>query len=123
MKDLVLAVQMNSKKIRDPQINLDPDMQLEDSERADIVSILETPGWFAVRKLMEIEIRKFDLALKNADPADQKDVLAKHVLSKAASMFYAQIINRLNTEQDQFFSAAPPDTVLPSVTDALFVED
>lgn len=115
---LALVEQMN-KPLSNPMVNLDPEAQLDDAERAAAVSILDMPGWFAVRKLMEIEIKRFDLALKNADPADREDVLAKHVIAKAASQFYVQIIDRLNTERELFLSATTPEGILPSVTDAI----
>ena len=101
---------------------IDPETELDQAERAAVVSILDTQGWEVFRKLMEIQIARFDLALKNADPADAKDVLAKHSISKAASQFYVQIIDRLNTERDILYNAPTLNEILPSVTDALIEE-
>lgn len=98
---------------------IDPETQLDEAERASVVSILDLPGFHALQKLMLIEIAKFDLALKNADPADNKKVLAAHVIAKAASQFYTQIIDRLNGERDYFRGSHNQPKVQPSGTDEL----
>lgn len=105
------------KTIRDPLVNLDPDQQLDDAERADLISLIDQNGFFVLRKLMEIEIKRFDLALKNAEKPEE--VIVKHSLAKAASQFYTQLIDRLNQERESFLNAKSLPEILPSITDAI----
>lgn len=103
----------------DPKLTKDPNEGLDFTERAALVSILDMPGWFALQKLMLLEIHRFDLALKNADAANEKSVLAAHVISKAASQFYVQIISRLNKEREMFQGAYVENEILPSIADQI----
>lgn len=108
------------KQPRSNPMPIDPETELTDAERGSLVAILDSPGWQVFRKVMEIQIARFDLDVKNASKAE--DVIFKHSISKAASQFYVQIIDRLNIERELLFSAITPDQILPSVTDAL-IED
>lgn len=104
---------------RDPIVaglSIDPETRLDDAERGALISILDTDGFTVLRKLMLVEIARFDLALKNAERAE--DVIIKHNIAKAASQFYVQLIDRLNKERELVYVGDGPQ-IFPSVTDAI----
>jgi hypothetical protein len=101
---------------------IDPEQDLNEAERAALASYVQTPGFHAWHKLMQIECAKFDLALKNTNPADRESVLAAHVMSKAASQFFAGLLNRVNEEVSFFLKRHEAPQVLDSPTDQIFEE-
>jgi len=103
---------------------IDPELQLNQSERASLVAYLRTEGFAALQKLCVLQIAEFDLALKNTDPSEEKKVLAAHVISKAASQFYAGLINRINEEDAYFRAEQPQKTTVEkhAITDILTEE-
>jgi hypothetical protein len=101
---------------------IDPEQDLNEAERAALASYVQTPGFKALHKVMQIECAKFDLALKNTSPAEKEQVLAAHVMSKAASQFFAGLINRVNEEVEFFLKRNEAPRVLDSPTDQIFEE-
>lgn len=101
---------------------IDPEQDLNEAERAALASYVQTPGFQALHKLMQIECAKFDLALKNTNPAEKEKVLAAHVMSKVASQFFAGLINRVNEEVTFFLKRNESPQVLDSPTDQILEE-
>jgi hypothetical protein len=101
---------------------IDPEQELNEAERAALASYVQTLGFRALHKLMQIECAKFDLVLKNTSPADREKVLAAHVMSKAASQFFAGLINRVNEEATFFLKRNEAPQVLDSPTDHILEE-
>lgn len=95
-------------------------MELTAAERVELISTTQTEGFKVVLKLMEAECDTFRVLLDNADPANEKDVLAKHILRKAAAMFVTQVIQRINQEIAVF--APKPGTVFEDITESLIEE-
>lgn len=76
---------------------IDPELQLDDTERAYLaMMVANIPAFGALTKIFEAEIEKFKVALINAQKPE--DVITQHNLAKAASQFYVQVINRINQE-------------------------
>jgi hypothetical protein len=92
------------------QIN--PDLELEQAERAELAQMTLMPGYKVLHKLMRSQVDQFIVAMINADPAEPEDVLAKQVTMKAAAQFYQGITNRVNHETT-LYTHAPRETDKP----------
>jgi len=78
-------------------------VELNHAERGQLCAILAMPGWKVLQhKIMEPEVRKFELALINTDVADRKRVLANHVVAKTAAQVIYGIIQRINGELELY---------------------
>jgi hypothetical protein len=99
-----------------------PEEELDDAERSALASYVQSPGFKALHKLMQVECMKFDLKLKNTNPAEKEEVLAAHMMSKVASQFFAGLINRVNEEVTFFLKRSEAPQVLDSPTDQIFEE-
>lgn len=77
---------------------IDIDITLTDAERAILGSHVKTQAFDIIQKLMEDQVRKFNLQLVNTPVSERVKVLANHALAKAASQFYAGLMERLETE-------------------------
>lgn len=66
------------------------------------------PGFKVFQMICRSEIDKFNVALINARPSEVKEVLAAHLLVKAAAQFYAGITDRINEEIVQYTGTAGP---------------
>lgn len=75
-----------------------PDYQLERVEQAALASVVPTDGFRVIHRIMKSEVDKFVVRMINTDPANEKTVIAAHLLSKAAAQFYQGVINRINEE-------------------------
>lgn len=88
---------------------IDPEYQLDDQERAYVAMLKsDTPAFAALTKIFESEIAKFHVSLINSKT--DEEVLTNHKLEKAASQFYVQVLNRINSEIEQHYNT-------PRVTD------
>jgi hypothetical protein len=77
---------------------LDVEFTLEPSERGILASSVKQQGFDLLQKLMEDQVRKFNLKLINTNPADSDMVLANHYLAKAVAQFYAGLMERIEQE-------------------------
>jgi len=95
-------------------------MELTAAERVELISTTQTEGFKVILKLMEAECDTFRVLLDNADPDNEKDVLAKHILRKAAAMFLQGVVNSINQEVAVF--APRPGAVFEDITESLIEE-
>jgi hypothetical protein len=77
---------------------INPDVQLDHADRAQLVQLYAMEGYKVLHRLMRSEVDKFILAMINADPANPKEVLSRQRLAKAAAQFYEAITQRVNEE-------------------------
>ena len=87
-------------------VAFNPEVQLSHDARAQLAHTMATPGFILVNKIMRAEVDKFIIRLIKVDETDENAVLASHRLSKAAAMFYQLVIDRLNSEVQQFMYEA-----------------
>ena len=98
---------------------INPELQLEHGERAQLAAITAMEGYKILHRIMRSEVDKFFVALINAKPGDSKSVIASHLLAKAAAQFYQAVTNRINEEVTQY-TAAPKVSDMPvDVTEGL----
>lgn len=91
-----------------------PDVSFTQDERAQIAHTSHTPGFLHINRIMRAQVDKFVLDWINVDEDDEKKIIAKHRLSKAAAQFYQLVVSRINWEIQQFtheanVSTAPTD--------------
>ena len=86
---------------RKDDINLkgiDIEIKLNDTQRSVLAAYVKQEGFDVVQKLMEDQVRKFNLKLINTDAADADSVLANHRLAKAVAQFYVGLMDRIEEE-------------------------
>lgn len=79
----------------------DPELTLQDVERAELKACVMLRGFEQVKRLAEAECARFDVQLKNLSPeAPNYDSTLKqyHALAKAASQFWVGLVERINLE-------------------------
>ena len=91
-------------------MSIDANHELSGIERAHLSVLVTTDGFKIMQKLMEDEVKKFNLLLINASNTD--DIIAKHNLAKAAAQFYQGVIDRVNQEV-LVYHKAPKSTDKP----------
>lgn len=82
-----------------------PDIELEHNERALVAQTTATPGYKIINRIMRSEVDKFIVDLINAPEEDDKAIIAKHKLSKAAAQFYQAVVDRVNSEVHMYMAA------------------
>lgn len=80
---------------------VDPEYELTAEERAALVAYGVT-AFNVIKKIMEAEVAKFNVTLLNCKPTEHNEILAAHTMAKAAAQFCVQVINRVNTEINDF---------------------
>ena len=85
-------------QVKDELKGLEIEITLTDDERAILSSSVKQQGFDILQKLMEDQVRRFNLKLINTNPANSDEVLAAHYLAKAVAQFYAGLIQRLEHE-------------------------
>lgn len=85
-------------KVNDDLKGLDIEFQLDDADRGILSASVKQQGFDILQKLMEDQVRRFNLKLINTNPADSNQVLANHYLAKAVAQFYAGLIERIEAE-------------------------
>jgi hypothetical protein len=71
---------------------------LDSRQRQVLSAFIQQEGWDIMQKLMESEVREFNVAVANTPVSKPDDVLAKHKVAVAASQFYQGLINRVREE-------------------------
>lgn len=94
-------------------IGFNPEVNLSHDQRAQLAHTLATPGFVQVNAIMRAIVDRFVIDLINIDEDDDKAIIAKHKLSKAAAQVYQLVINRINAEVQQFMH----DSGTPSLID------
>jgi hypothetical protein len=77
-------------------MGIEADNELTGIERAHLANWLTEDSFPIVQKLMEDEIKKFNLNLINS--RKDEDVIHNHKLAAAAAAFYQGLIKRINQE-------------------------
>lgn len=77
---------------------VDPEFDLTPVERSDLAMTFNSKGWQVAHKICLAVVEEFRVDLDNANPANRDDVMAKHALSKAASVAVSKIITRIASE-------------------------
>lgn len=77
---------------------IDPDFDLTPVERSDLAMIYHSKGWQVVHKICLAVVEQFRVDLDNADHSNPKDVMAKHALSRSASVVVTQLLTRVGSE-------------------------
>jgi hypothetical protein len=77
-------------------MTIDADNELTGIERAQLATWLTDASFGIVQRLMEDQVKRFNLDLVNA--VKTEDIIQKHNLAKAAAQFYQGFINRINQE-------------------------
>ena len=77
---------------------LEVELELDNTEKSVLASFVKQHGFDIVQKVMEDQVRKFNLKLINTDPAKSDDVCANHYLAKVAAMLYVGLMQRINIE-------------------------
>ena len=104
-------------KVNDELKGLDIDFQLDETDRGILSSSVKQQGFDVLQKIMEDQVRKFNLKLINTNPADSAMVLANHYLAKAVAQFYAGLIARIEAEcQIEVYNNRNKNTVEADVT-------
>lgn len=98
------------------EVGFNPEVILSHDQRAQLAHTIATPGFVFINAIMRSEVDKFVIDLINVDENDEKGVVAKHRLSKAAAQFYQLVINRVNAEAQQFMhdSGSPSEPIDPT---------
>lgn len=71
------------------------ELALTDREHAVLASFVKQEGWDIIQKVMEDQVRQFNLKLINTGVDNPTEVLARHALAKGVTQFYAGLMNRL----------------------------
>lgn len=77
---------------------IDPDFDLTPVERSDLAMVFGSKGWQVVHKICLAIVEQFRVDLDNADPSNRNEVMAKHSLSKAASVVVDKLVQRIASE-------------------------
>jgi|ERR1039458_1800836 hypothetical protein len=85
-------------KVNDALKGLDIELNLTDDERGVLSASVKQRGFEIMQRVMEDQVRKFNFALINADPANQDSVLAAHYLAKAVAQFYTSLMEKIENE-------------------------
>jgi hypothetical protein len=85
-------------------------------ERGALAGIIRHPGFEAAKKLAVSVVEQFRVDLDNANPADTKEVIAKHALSRAAGVFYTRWMQRVHdaVERAETIPDSPANAVDPT---------
>ena len=77
---------------------IDPDFELTPIERSDLAMMFYGKGWQVAHKICLAVVEQFRVDLDNADHSNPKDVMAKHSLSRSASVVVNKLITRIASE-------------------------
>src|SRR5215475_8239863 len=93
--------------------------RLSDTERGQLIGLSKLPGFEVFKNVCEEELEEMRIELLNVSSADEKNIIAKHNMAKAATMFYARVMERITHEEGVFGSQVQEKTVQPDLTEAL----
>ena len=77
---------------------VDPELELTPVERSDLAMVYYSKGWQVVHRLCLAVVEQFRVDLDNADHSNPKDVMAKHSLSRSASVVVTKLLTRVASE-------------------------
>jgi hypothetical protein len=91
-------------------MNIEPGVELTGIERAHLSVWLSDPSFKIVQKLLEDEVKKFNISLINATTPEE--VVVRHSYAKVAAQIYLGLINRIQTEVE-FYTKSPKPSDKP----------
>ena len=94
--------------------------QLNDQDRAQLISLTQNPGFKIFQTLCENELDHLKLDTFEAKPTDTAEILARHNRAQAAYIFYQNIINQLSREVEVFTGRQTNREIGPDPTAALY---
>jgi hypothetical protein len=80
---------------------IDPELTLTEAERVELNAIASMRGFVHLKRLALAECGRFDVQLKNLEPATpnyESALRQYHALAKAASQFWAGLLQRVEME-------------------------
>lgn len=77
---------------------IDAEFEINNQERAVLISFCKQEGWDLMQKIMESEIRRYNVALINTPEENEAEVLAKHKLTKGLASWYTAVMTRIARE-------------------------
>ena len=86
------------RKVSDEIKGLQCEVTLTEKERAVLASYVKMEGFDIIQKLMEDQVRRFNLKLINTPNANKAEVLSHHGLAQSIAQFYVGLMNRIATE-------------------------
>ena len=84
-------------KVTDDMKGLEMSFTLNERDGALLASFTKTEAFEIMQRLMEQEIRLLNIRLINTPTSKSEEILANHAVAKGAGMFYAGLIQRLQT--------------------------
>lgn len=85
-------------KVADEHKGLEIDITLSEQEKAILAAYAKSEPFDIMQRLMESQVRKFNLRLINSNASDEKEILANFYRAKAVTQFYAGFMERLQNE-------------------------
>lgn len=85
-------------KRNDEAKGIEIEISLTPEEALILSATVKTQAFDILQKLMEDQVRKFNLKLINTPGTDQKAILANFAVAKAVTQFYAGLMSRLEEE-------------------------
>ncbi len=93
----------------------DLEFELSDVEQAELVSIIMHPGFKAAKKLLMGLVHQFRVDVDNA--TDDRDILAKQKLSRAASVVFTKWMQEIGALEIQITNRPKPSDPVVDRTD------
>jgi hypothetical protein len=91
-----------------------------ETEVAQLMTLVQMPGYEILKKIYIAEVDQLQVDMMNADPTNEKEVLAKHNLALAAGMFYQRVSNKVAGYIQEFGDRKKAQDVQPDQTAELF---
>lgn len=85
-------------KPSDATRGIDLAIELTERERAVLASAVKQEWFDILQRIMEDQVRRFNLKLINTNPADKENVIANHYLAKSVAMFYVGLMDKISQE-------------------------
>lgn len=93
-----------------------------DTEVAQLMALLQQPGFEVYKKIMVGEVDWFQIDLMNVDPSSDKyesEVRAKHNIALAAGMFYQRVTDKVAGYIGEFGARRDQKIIQPDPTENL----
>jgi hypothetical protein len=81
---------------------MEPELDLEQAEKAYLVSLVSMHGYKVLHKVIKSECDRFIVAHLNTAPDDTKKILASFIMTKTAAMLYTAWTNRVNSIVEEY---------------------
>ena len=79
-------------------IGLQPLFKMDQRQRLIISGYVHTEAFVLIQRMFEDEIKLLNQKLVNTEPSNRNEVLANHVMVKAAGMLYQGFLQRIKEE-------------------------